>query len=100
MGYCEGEVVTRRAFIASVGAAAAWFLAARAQQAARPARIGLLIPSALDALVNIDNFGASRQQFARLGYAEEQNIVFEARGADSRPDRLPALAAQSRRTQA
>ncbi|MBV9863504.1 MAG: ABC transporter substrate-binding protein [Alphaproteobacteria bacterium] len=80
--------------IASLGGAAAWPLAARAQQAAKPARIGYLIPSALDAPINRDNFGAIRRQFAELGYLENQTIVFEVRGADSRPDRLPALAAE------
>ena len=84
----------RREFIVLVGSAGAWPLAVRAQQAGQPARIGYLIPSALDAPVNRDNFDAIRRQFSELGYVEGKSIVFESRGADSRPDRLPALAAE------
>ena len=84
----------RRKFIVLLGSAAACPLGARAQQPTKPARIGYLIPAALDAPVNRDNFGAIRRQFAELGYVEGQSIVFEVRGADSQPDRLPALAAE------
>jgi putative ABC transport system substrate-binding protein len=84
----------RREFIVLVVSAAAWPRALSAQQAAKRARIGYLIPSALDAPVNHENFDAIRRQFAELGYVESQSIVFDVRGADSRPDRLPALAAE------
>jgi putative ABC transport system substrate-binding protein len=84
----------RRKFIVLLGSAAVCPLGARAQQPTKPARIGFLIPSALDAPVNRDNFDAIRRQFAELGYVEGQTIMFEVRGADSRPDRLPALATE------
>jgi putative ABC transport system substrate-binding protein len=79
----------RREVIAGLGAAAAWPLAARAQQPKAVARIGLLAtgfsPLFLDAF---------RQGLSELGYVEGANILVEYRGADSKIERFPALASE------
>jgi putative ABC transport system substrate-binding protein len=70
------------------GAALAWPLAARAQEPGRIRRIGILRPGAL-ADASLDAF---LQALRALGYIENQNIVVEARSAEGKVDRLPALA--------
>ena len=78
----------RRAFIALVGSAATWPLAVRAQQPAM-ALVGLLSSAQLDDR-QID---AIRRGLKHAGYIEGRNIAIKYRSADSRFDRLPALAA-------
>jgi putative tryptophan/tyrosine transport system substrate-binding protein len=82
--------VNRRELIALLGgAASAWPLAARAQQAA-VALVGLLSGGQLDdRLIN-----AVRQGLEEGGYIEGRNIAIKYRSADGRFDRLPALAAE------
>jgi putative ABC transport system substrate-binding protein len=77
----------RREVIALLGGAAAWPLAASAQQSERIRRIGMLTPS--DAA---GRRGALVAALDGLGYREGQNLVLEVRSADGRLDRLPALA--------
>jgi putative tryptophan/tyrosine transport system substrate-binding protein len=79
---------TRRAFITLLGgAAAAWPLAARAQQAL--ARIGVLYIGLADA----ESFTKEiREGLHEIGYVEGQNVAFEFRSAEGQLDRLPALA--------
>jgi putative tryptophan/tyrosine transport system substrate-binding protein len=82
--------VRRREFIAGVGSAAAWPLAARAQQS-KMARIGALYIGTADA----ESFKKElREGLRELGYVEGQNIAFEFRSAEGKLDRLPELAAE------
>jgi putative tryptophan/tyrosine transport system substrate-binding protein len=65
---------------------------APARAAGKIARVGLLTLSAPAEI--IDRFAALRDGMHELGYLEGQNIVFEARFAEGRVDRLTALTAQ------
>jgi putative tryptophan/tyrosine transport system substrate-binding protein len=83
----------RREFIAGLGgAAAAWPLAARAQQPERVRRIGVLMPIASADLEAQKRIGAFVQALEKLGWLEGKAIAFEMRYADGKPERLPALA--------
>lgn len=80
----------RRDFIASIGcAAAAWPLAARAQQSSP--MIGFLHGASLDGYRPM--VAAFRQGLEQSGYVEGQNVAVEYRWAEGHYDRLPALAA-------
>ena len=79
----------RREFITLLGgAAAAWPLAARAQQPAI-ALVGLLSSAQLDD----QQIGAIRRGLKDGGFVEGRNVAIKHRSADARFERLPALAA-------
>ena len=85
--------IKRREFITLLGgAAAAWPLAARAQQRAKVARIGYL--GLVSASWHTPRVTAFRAGLRDLGYAEGNDIVIEFRWAEGRYDKLPALAAE------
>src|SRR5262249_11328369 len=82
--------IRRREFLATLsGAAAAWPLAARAQQAAMPV-IGLLGTTSLGN--NETRLRDFRQGLKEIGYVEGENVALEYRWAEDQIDRLPALA--------
>jgi putative ABC transport system substrate-binding protein len=79
----------RREFVAGLGAAAAWPLAARAQQPAMPVigYISAVIPPA-------HLIAALRLGLVETGHVEGRNVAIETRFAGGRYDQLPAMAAE------
>src|SRR5262245_6085862 len=76
--------IARRKFLATLGAAAAWPLAARAQQGERMRRIGVLMPFAEDNPVGQARLAAFRQGLLQLGWADGRNVRIDSRwGADN-----------------
>jgi putative tryptophan/tyrosine transport system substrate-binding protein len=85
--------MNRRAIISLLGgAAAAWPLAARAQQGGKKYTIGILSAGNETAVIPALN-AAFFEALRELGWVEGKNIVFEHRYADNRLERLPELAA-------
>lgn len=81
----------RREFISLLGGAAAWPIAARAQQVGKMYRLGILEP--IPAARNAANLNALRKGLQELGYVEGRNLVIEYRSADV-ADRFPELASE------
>ena len=78
----------RREFISLLGGAAAWPLAARAQQPKMPV-VGFLRSATL---ANVPHFvTAFRQGLSEVGFVEGRDVAVEYRSAEGQNDRLPAL---------
>jgi putative ABC transport system substrate-binding protein len=73
--------VRRRAFMTLLGGAAAWPIAARAQQGERVRRIGVLLPATADDPVWQTRFGAFLQGLQQSGWSIGQNVQIETRWA-------------------
>src|SRR5262249_47454725 len=85
----RGDRVRRRQFITLLGgAAAAWPLAARAQQPVRVKRIGLM------ANLQLRPIESFRSRLRELGYIEGQNLIVEYRFAEGREERYSDFAAE------
>jgi putative tryptophan/tyrosine transport system substrate-binding protein len=83
----------RRELIAALGgAAAAWPLVARAQQARHVPIIGYVAPS--NPLIPSRSTGAFLQRLREVGWIEGQTITIETRWAAGRPERLDEIAAE------
>jgi putative ABC transport system substrate-binding protein len=87
--------VGRRDFVTLLGgAAAAWPLAARAQQGERVRRIGVLAGQTDDDLDTRAQLAALREGLAKLGWVEGRNLRIDLRFTVNDPDRLRAYAVE------
>ena len=82
----------RREFIAGLGSAAAWPLAARAQQGDRVRRIGMLLPLDENDPIQKTAFSAFTQALAGLGWTDGRNVRIDFRWAGVDINRIRALA--------
>jgi putative ABC transport system substrate-binding protein len=88
----------RREFIAALGSAAAWPVAASAQQPALPV-VGFLGPNRLDTQAAFGGMSAFMEGLKEGSYVEGRNVVIEYRWGEGHLDRLTALAADLVRRQ-
>jgi putative ABC transport system substrate-binding protein len=84
----RGDRVTRRELITLLGGAAAWPLAARAQQPGKVWRMGFIAHG------HEKFYDALFEGLRELGYVEGQNLIVERRYAQGRAERFPEFAAE------
>ena len=84
--------MNRRDLIPLLGGAAAWPLAAGAQQADRVRRIGVLMPSDENDPEQKRRLSAFTQALAGLGWADDRNVRIDLRWAGGDINRIRALA--------
>jgi putative tryptophan/tyrosine transport system substrate-binding protein len=82
----------RRNFIALLGGAAAWPLAARAQQAAQTRRVGVLMNLAADDAEGLARVTAFAQALQQLGWTDGRNLRIDYRWAAGDPERFQRYA--------
>src|SRR5712691_2416702 len=88
-------MMRRRSFLTFIGgAAAAWPLAARAQQAERMRRVGVLMGIAETDVEGRRYIAAFRQKLGELGWIEGNNIGIDDRWAGGDAHRVQAYAAE------
>src|SRR5262245_36091624 len=91
--YRSSGYMRRRAFLALLGGAGAWPLAAQAQTT-RLRRIGILLGVSPSDTEWLRRVAAFTEGLHLLGWTEGRNVAFETRYADGKLDRLPALVAE------
>ena len=87
-----GGHMRRRDFIKLLGGAAAWPLTARAQQAQRMRRIGLLLTFREGDAEGLASFAAFRRGLEELGWTEDRNIRIDIRWAGADPEKVRTFA--------
>src|SRR5262252_1989107 len=85
----------RREFIAGLGGAAVWPLAADAQQGERMRRIGALMPFEGSDPEGKRRYTAFAQALADLGWTDGRNVRMDVRWGGGDIDRIRALAQES-----
>src|SRR5262249_4428285 len=83
----RGDRMKRRAFITLIGGAAAWPLAARAQQADRMRRVGVLMGTA-ETTAQQAGLAVFIQLLHQLGWTEDRNVQLEIRWGGGDPARV------------
>jgi putative ABC transport system substrate-binding protein len=86
--------IGRRKFLATLGGAAAWPLAARAQQRERMRRIGVLLPATADNAEYQAWVGAFLQELAKSGWSIGHNVRIDIRWATDNSDAVRRHAAE------
>jgi putative tryptophan/tyrosine transport system substrate-binding protein len=89
-----GSDMQRREFITLLGGAAAWPLAAHAQQGERVRRIGVLNPAAADDAIFQARIGAFQQELALLGWSIGRNVRIDIRWATTNAAEIRRQAAE------
>jgi putative ABC transport system substrate-binding protein len=85
-------VIGRRGFITLLGGAAAWPLAARAQQPGRVYRVGMLSGQPEADPENASRLAAFRQALGKFGWSEGRNLLIDMRWGAGDPGRMRVLA--------
>jgi putative ABC transport system substrate-binding protein len=85
------DQLKRREFISLVGGAAAWPLAARAQQAGKVRRIGLLTAVSRETFSR--PYAGFQQGMRELGFVEGKDFITEWRSVEGKYERFPEVAA-------
>jgi putative ABC transport system substrate-binding protein len=85
-------MIRRRSFITLLGGAAAWPLAARAQQGERVRRIGVLLPGDENDPLRKTYVSAFTQALADLGWTDGRNVRMDLRWGGDDINRIRALA--------
>jgi putative ABC transport system substrate-binding protein len=93
-GQAGMTIITRRQFAAGLGGAAAWPIAARAQQPGQMRRIGVLMSGAESDPEESTGVAAFQQELQRLGWTEGHNVRFEHRWPAADLERMRTYAAE------
>ena len=87
-------MIRRRDFIALLGGAAAWPLAARAQQGERMRHVAILLPAAAGDSAFQTRVGAFLQGLQQLGWSNGRNVSIETRWATANAAEIRRHAAE------